>query len=74
MKLKPIETAPEDGTIILIMGGMCIPEINQNYPNIHGVVAYNIDVEEWAAHNSGGYSLTIMDPTHWCELPEVPSE
>lgn len=62
MEWQPIETAPRDGTEIIILNfsgrvfrGKCKPEDEE-------------DNEWWEEYNS----LTIYhDPTHWMPLPRI---
>ena len=72
MKLKPIETAPRDGTSILVFGGTVNSELGdwEGTKNTGCVVMYNQG--KWDVFYTEYYSLDIEGPTHWCELPEVP--
>ena len=87
MKLKPIETAPKDGTKILLLGGMVHGEIYKPRKNI-GIVASWEDMDyaggktwmdypegkTWIGFNGLFYEIVIKRPTHWCELPKAEDE
>jgi hypothetical protein len=75
---QPIETAPKDGTAILVYGAdPCV------YADDYGCrapyfVAYwdNSDTDEpiWRyASYDGGYYGACYKPTHWMPLPDPPS-
>ncbi len=85
MEWQPIETAPKDGTEILLCEvvkwnqgtydeqGKCmsIPRIDY----IHHVAAY-IDVEWFVAEKGAGYeyqAIIMENPTHWMPLPPPPA-
>lgn len=70
MKLKPIETAPKDGTIVIIFGGNAYGEVGLDMYNAGCVAEYTYGT--WHAVYVDQYSVRIDNPTHWCELPEVP--
>ena len=78
---QPIETAPKDGTAVLVM--------RNTWPGIRGGRARRCDgintvVAEWWANESGGSGAWIcymgltqdpkcpFEPTHWMPLPEPP--
>ena len=63
MNWQPIETAPRDGTEILVIesaGGCYVA----NWQSLDGWV--------WAYDNMDGPTCT--NPTHWMPLPEPPKE
>jgi hypothetical protein len=74
----PIDTAPKDGTWILLAGG----ELNEQHPDdttSRPVVARWKTLEEgemigwFVADFDDGYGLGIFyeDPTHWASIPQV---
>lgn len=74
MKWKPIESAPKDGTTILLY-----------YPNEENAVTSGWWYEEYegdeykygywkvASLPSHGCGCENSEPTHWMELPDIPS-
>ena len=63
---QPIETAPKDGTDILVMTGETMHVVR--WINIHG------DFDYWAVDDNkhGPFTLRGKAPTHWMSLPEPP--
>ena len=63
---QPIETAPKDGTDILVMTGETMHVVR--WINIHG------DFDYWAVDDNkhGPFTLRGKAPTHWMSLPEIP--
>lgn len=67
IRWKPIDTAPKDGTTILVYTGPCCYVAKQNVIPVHwsgwggGV---------WENSTSGG--KLSADPTHWMPLPPEP--
>ena len=63
---QPIETAPKDGTDILVMTGETMHVVR--WINIHG------DFDHWAVDDNkhGPFTLRGKAPTHWMQLPEPP--
>lgn len=63
---QPIETAPKDGTDILVMTGETMHVVR--WINIHGGFDY------WAVDDNkhGPFTLRGKAPTHWMPLPELP--
>ena len=63
---QPIETAPKDGTVILVMTGETMHVVR--WINIHG------DFDYWAVDDNkhGPFTLRGKAPTHWMPLPEPP--
>ena len=63
---QPIETAPKDGTDILVMTGETMHVVR--WINIHG------DFDYWAVDDNkhGPFTLRGKAPTHWMQLPETP--
>jgi hypothetical protein len=61
---QPIETAPKDGTDILVMTGETMHVVR--WINIHG------DFDYWAVDDNkhGPFTLRGKAPTHWIQLPE----
>lgn len=80
MTWQPIETAPKDGTWILVWGG----KTDEEYPDIpekeksRPVIAQWIDDDAWVtdhkwqfAYYNGCHHGEYMNPTHWQPLPET---
>ena len=63
---QPIETAPKDGTDILVMTGETMHVVR--WINIHG------DFDYWTVDDNkhGPFTLRGKAPTHWIQLPEPP--
>ena len=58
---QPIETAPTDGTVIIVWSLLARDS----------VMAHCID-GEWVTHPGLGYALIPNELTHWMPLPEPP--
>jgi hypothetical protein len=68
---RPIETAPKDGTAILIWPTK--REFNQRNDNlISYVVRWNDREQGWI--EAEGEEYDSFSPTHWMPLPEPPTE
>jgi hypothetical protein len=65
---QPIETAPKDGTDILIWNGSWMVTVRWAPPYQYGYW----DLVECGTHASDGF-LTY-DPTHWMPLPSKPQK
>ena len=73
---QPIETAPKDGTWVLVFGNVC----DESWREISVAVAQytnelNGGTTEWHwqfAWYDGGYYGIVDDVTHWMPLPEPP--
>lgn len=64
MEWKPIETAPKDGTQILVALNECG---DKKKPYVFEVVSYVNG--EWC-----GDAYPVYPPTHWMPLPKGPNE
>ena len=68
---QPIETAPEDGTVVL---GYC--PYDDKYPNMSSIYPIRFNGRKYA---EGWYSQTTdgdddgVEPTHWMPLPDAPA-
>lgn len=78
MKWQPIETAPKDGTIILV--GWRLPEDTEmqewfvmQWGHIQRNGLFPGDVGMWVAPNGSMTWHETNGPTHWMPLPEPPS-
>lgn len=72
MKWRPIETAPKDGTIILVYGywdgELSEKDIEREVWKAH----FNLGT--WCLDGSEFYAVEIANPTHWMPLPEPPKK
>lgn len=75
---KPISTAPLDGTPVLVAGinnGLALREIAWYGYDYNDV---NEEYPGWwygsGDDYSPGFYFTPITPTHWMEVPELPSE
>lgn len=73
--MKSIETAPKDGTPVLLFGGDTCEDI-ASYESFHGIGMENRPVVgmwnecEWVyGYYMSGWRLSYKNPTHWMELP-----
>ena len=66
---RPIETAPHDGTHVLVWV-KANPELGHPANYSHAVDAY------WTPHNKGGWVWhgVAGNITHWMPLPEGPND
>ena len=79
MNWQPIETAPRDGTWILLAGGRVEYGWYAEQPPLV-VGQYTNDgpggLDDWQWHFAwydGGYYGEYIGPTHWQPLPEPPA-
>lgn len=74
MNLLPIETAPKDGTWILLFG----PSGCVSYPLRCCVGHWDPDRKSsptWRTHNHDPFSyFSETAPTHWCPIPSIPQD
>lgn len=72
-KWRPIETAPKDGTSILIFGKWDgeISDWRKVWPQ-SGVAAWQDN--EWSAVLTDIYGVWCALPTHWMPLPKPPTQ
>ena len=74
---QPIETAPKDGTSVLVGGGTLIDQ-SETYPQPLPLstpeTAYFAYLDGWIIGNSETYwEYLIAFPTHWQPLPPPPA-
>jgi len=69
---QPIETAPKDGTEILVYG-IATGELGgvHEEPEVWKVSWF---FKDWSLCGGEGYSVWVDSPTHWMPLPEAPRE
>ena len=80
MSWQPIETAPRDGTWVMLTGGSCIEYRwdGDNEPTcVAGQWTAYLNGREVQGHwqfawYDGGYYGRYDNPTHWMPLPEPP--
>ena len=71
MKWQPIETAPRDGTFILLAG----PSGYSTTPLRVEVCRYLPEyrpLNPWQNHSNDSFTDGGEPPTHWAPLPEMP--
>jgi hypothetical protein len=78
MEWKPIETAPKDGTWILVYGEGTEDEGEKRSVAVAQYTNYlNCETTDWHwqfAWYDGGYYGKFENPTHWMPLPEPPNK
>lgn len=77
MEWQPIETAPKDGTWVLVYGDGADDEAEQRKIAVAQFTNYlNGRTTDWHwqfAWYDGGYYGVFDNPTHWMPLPEAPN-
>ncbi len=74
MNWQPIETAPKDGTGVLVWQKYykpCIAEFNAKQGIWYAICDGNLVIEDPGSWSSPQTFVTL-EPTHWMPLPEVP--
>ena len=69
---RSIETAPKDGTSILLYG-VWKGEVSKN-PEYRDIFKAAYSFDEWVVCDSDIYGPIVLDPTHWMPLPDIPNE
>jgi hypothetical protein len=78
---QPIETAPKDGTAVLLWGGQYEDDLNG--PRDNEIISYahfvpddfdEGDPGRWEELGGCYYSSWIHNPTHWHPVPPPPPE
>jgi hypothetical protein len=77
---QPIETAPRDGTLLLVWGKVWAGEISRVLENRHGdfgLASYSDGKSDFAGRDwwdcaGGDAYATWCCPTHWMPLPAPP--
>jgi len=74
---QPIETAPRDGTPILVFGGEFTPSVDPPRP-VESAVKCERSIEDGVLRyfvcDTDYYSAEVVGPTHWQPLPQPPKE
>lgn len=73
MEWQPIETAPKDGTWVLVYGDGTDDEAEDRKVAVAQYVNYFDDFRWQFAWYDGGYYGRFKNPTHWAPLPEAPN-
>lgn len=79
MGWQPIETAPKDGTWVLLAGGECDGDEGDAQRIVTGQYTDYLNGRKTEWHwqfcwYDGGYYGNYEDPTHWMPLPEPPNK
>ena len=69
---QPIETAPKDGTNILIYGNWTTDMKGAMNEEKEILIAHWV-YDEWFVEGSEMYAPTVTNATHWMPLPEPPN-
>ena len=73
MNWQNIETAPRDGTKILVWGGEWVGELGPREPVDEPMKVYFCGRGGWHVADTVYYCAEIENPTHWMPLPAGPS-
>jgi hypothetical protein len=65
---QPIETAPIDGTIVILCG---LWNASGTLPMLAVAGSYNQHLNLWMRDNQGCGFTVSCHPTHWMPLPEI---
>ena len=77
---RPIETAPKDGTAILLFGGEMCDDTGPEHIHPSQAVARWVSYQVYegggawfvATADAGAIGITFHKPTHWMKLPDPP--
>lgn len=69
---QPIETAPRDGTDILVWSEILEELGNQSFGKLHAIARCVGGC--WDVSHTCYYSVEAVNPTHWMPLPTPPKE
>ena len=71
MTWQPIDTAPKDGTRVLLWDGRCV-----TCGGFDALLDENFPGKEWQGMarywGSSSYFILSIRPTHWMQMPEPP--
>jgi len=70
---QPIETAPKDGTELLLFGAFAWNGYDDQTMTGSTVGRWDSDERAWVASNANPY-VDYGEPTHWMPLPDHPTE
>lgn len=73
--LRPIETAPKDGTFVLVLGdsGYATTPLRAEVCHYAGGYATH-GRSGWRTHANDAFEDSGKPPTHWMPLPEMSDE
>jgi hypothetical protein len=76
MEWQPIETAPRDGTSVLLSGGQlaCSGDIEENEIAVVAKICNAYGSEAWSVVRISGQEVWLWNPTHWMPLPAPPTD
>lgn len=73
MKWQPMETAPKNGKTILIFDSYAQIRGETMGDDGYGITCARFDRGNWQIHCRNDNIIYCVNPTHWMELPEIPS-
>ena len=66
-----MNTAPHDGTSLLVFDNHSVDKTIDG----NGIVVARFDARHgWVKHQRNNYIITLVNPTHWMNLPEKPHD
>jgi hypothetical protein len=72
---QTIETAPQDGTKILVCGGNKSSDLSKETSlDTPMVVRWDAGEQVWEAQHTCYYGVYADSPTHWAKLPQIPTK
>jgi hypothetical protein len=75
MDWQPIETAPKDGTLVLVFSpGDFQTTTVASYTDAARRPCWTAEGPDGRACDSAGDWQTLLDPTHWMPLPASPQD
>ena len=71
---KPIESAPKDGTQVLITGGTAeVCDYQATFVGAVGIAFWDVTRDHWHGNEANAHDeFYVHKPTHWMPLPEPP--
>jgi len=69
---QPIETAPKDGTSVLLYG-IWSGEVH-GHDNEYSILQASFSFKYWLVEGGEYYCAYVLNPTHWMPLPAPPKK